>query len=526
MQLWRLLDTGYLSAAENMALDEAILECRANGTIPNTIRFLQFQPSAVLVGYHQDIGQEVRLDYTSNHGIDVNRRITGGGSIYFDNSSLGWEIIASKDSIHYFHPEEIFKIMCEGTINALNILGIKADFRPKNDIEVNGRKISGTGGTEHGGAFLFQGTLLTDFDVEAMVRALRIPIAKLKDKELKSAKERVTCIKWELGYLPSSKEIKEALKRGFEQALGIKLSEGELIHEEKMLLKRKLPVFQSEDWIYLDRRPMKEAAIVHAVDKTPGGLIRVSLAIDKQANIIKSALITGDFYAFPTRAIFDLESQLKLAPCDEKRIRGIVHNFFNSNHVIMPGISSDDIAASILEAVERASSDSFGIRLSDMNHIYPVNKNIKEILQDDYDYLLLPYCAKLPSCDYREREGCLKCGECSIGDAYEMAEAMGLKPITIQSFEHLMDTLKIIKDEGTKGYIGCCCEAFYCKHKDEMEESGVPGFLIDIDDTTCYDLGKENEAYKGSFEAQTQLKIELLSMLLNQIGKRETANSR
>ena len=61
MQAWRLLDTGQLSAAENMALDDTLLECSSDGTIPNTIRFLQFEPSAVLVGYHQDIEQEVRL---------------------------------------------------------------------------------------------------------------------------------------------------------------------------------------------------------------------------------------------------------------------------------------------------------------------------------------------------------------------------------------------------------------------------------------------------------------------------------
>ncbi len=526
MKEWRLLDTGYRSAAENMALDDAILECRANDLVPNTVRFLQFDPPAVLVGYHQGVEQEVRLDYVNDHGIEVNRRLTGGGAIYFDKPALGWEIIASKASVSYSRPEEIFPIICEGTVNALKELGIQAEFRSKNDIEVNGRKISGTGGTEQGSAFLFQGTLLTDFDVEGMVRALRIPIAKLKDKELKSAKERVTCIKWELGFLPGYDEIKEALKRGFEQSLGMKLVEGTLTTEEKMLLESKLHMFQSEDWIYLDRRPLDEAAEVRAIDKTPGGLIRVSLAIDKGANLIKSALITGDFYAFPNRAIMDLESKLKFASCDEEVIREIVYNFFTTNDVIVPGVIPSDITRLILEAIDRSSCESFGISSSEANHIYPVNKNIKDILDDNYDYLLLPYCAKLTSCDYRYKEGCLSCGECSIGEAYEMAEAAGLEPMTIQTFEHLMDTLKVLRGKGAKGYIGCCCEAFYCKHKDEIEESGVPGLLIDIDDTTCYDLGMENDGYKGSFEAQTQLKLGLLSTILDQISKRETASLR
>ena len=522
MEEWRLLDTGYRSAAENMTLDDVILDCRASNLIPNTIRFLQFDPPAVLVGYHQDIEQEVRLSYVKNHGIEVNRRLTGGGAIYFDRSSLGWEIIASKVSIPSCHWEGLFRTMCEGALNALQRLGIQAAFRPKNDIEVDGRKISGTGGTERGNAFLFQGTLLVNFDVETMIRALKIPIVKLKDKELQSARERVTCIKWELGFQPSYREIKEALKRGFEQALRIKLVEDRLTLVEDDLVKKKLPIFRSEEWIFLDRRPLGEAAVVQAIGKTPGGLIRVSLAIDKGANLIKSALITGDFFAFPSRALLDLEAALKFTPCEETEIREVVDNFFTTNYVKMPGVAPNDFAELILEAVDRASYEPLGISSSEANHLYPVTKHMKDLLRGSYDYLLLPYCAKLLSCSYRWREGCDKCGQCSIGEAYELAEAIGLKPIAIQSFEHLMDTLKMMRENGSKGYIGCCCEAFYCRHKDELEEAKVPGILIDIEDVTCYDLGKEQDAYNGKFEVQTELKIELLSKLLNQLYHRKT----
>ena len=59
MEEWRLLDTGRLNAAENMALDDVILECRAKDLILNTIRFLQFDPPAALVGYHQDVEQDL-----------------------------------------------------------------------------------------------------------------------------------------------------------------------------------------------------------------------------------------------------------------------------------------------------------------------------------------------------------------------------------------------------------------------------------------------------------------------------------
>lgn len=521
MEQWRLLDTGYLSAAENMALDDVLLEARAKNLIPNTIRFLRFDPAAVLVGYHQDVEQEVRLEYVEKRGIQINRRLTGGGAIFFDKDSLGWEIVASKKSISSSNPEELFRTMCSGVVHALNALGIRAEFRPKNDIEVNGKKISGTGGTEKGTAFLFQGTLLIDFDVETMVRALKIPIEKLKHKELESAKDRVTWIKRELGFLPTREELKDALKAGFEQTLGIRLKEGGLSWAEEDQLRNKLPLFQSEEWIYLDRRPINESAVVRSLGKTPGGLVRVSLAIDRGVGLIKSILITGDFFVFPSRGILDLEAALKFTPSNEESIRKIVTGFFKSNPVGMPGVSPDDLADLIIEATERAEFEGRGISIAEANYIYPIGKRIKDLLDYQYDHLLLPYCAKLISCDYRREEGCTRCGGCSIGQAYDEAEAMGIRPITIQSFEHLMDTLHAMKESGAKRFIGCCCEAFYAKHRDEMEETGVPGIIIDIDNTTCYDLGKENEAYVGTFESQTCLKTELVSKVLNIVKKRE-----
>jgi len=521
MEQWRLLDTGYLSAAENMALDDVLLEARAKNLIPNTIRFLRFDPAAVLVGYHQDVKQEVRLEYVEKRGIQVNRRLTGGGAIFFDKDSLGWEIVASKKSISSKNREELFRTMCSGVVHALNALGIRAEFRPKNDIEVNGKKISGTGGTEKGTAFLFQGTLLIDFDVETMVRALRIPIEKLKDRELESAKDRVTWIKRELGFLPTHEELKDALKAGFERTLGIRLKEDGMTPMEERLLKVKLPEFQSEEWIYLDRRPINESAVVRALGKTPGGLVRISLALDRGVRLIKSILITGDFFVFPSRGILDLEAALKFTSCDEESIRGIVTEFFKLNPVEIPWVSPDDLADLIIEATERAEFESRGISIAEANNIYPIGKRIKDLWDYQYDYLLLPYCAKLISCDYRREEGCTRCGGCSIGQAYDEAEAMGIRPITIQSFEHLMDTLHAMKESGAKRFIGCCCEAFYAKHRDEMEETGVPGIIIDIDNTTCYDLGKENEAYAGTFESQTCLKTELVSKVLNIVKKRE-----
>lgn len=521
MKIWRFIDTGARSAAENMALDHVILECRAKHLIPDTIRLLRFKPPSVLVGYHQNVEHEVRLNYVMEKGIDVNRRITGGGAIYFDESSIGWEIIALKSSIPpYKSIEELFEIMSKGVIEALKLLGVQASFRLKNDIEVNGKKISGTGGTEYEDAFLFQGTLLVNFDVETMVKALRIPIVKLKDKELNSIRERITCLKWELGYEPNYEEIKKVLKLGFEKALKIKLEDGNLTKEEEVLFHEKLPWFSSESWIFLDREVSKKAALIYSIAKKPGGVIQVSLALDEEAKLIKSIFITGDFFVFPSRAIYDLEARLKFTSCDESEIKEVIFNFFKEKNVKMPKISPEDIADVILEAIDKISYKKFGFTNEEINHIYPITKNAKNVLLGECEFLLLPYCAKHLACKYRKVEGCTKCGMCSVGIAYELAEKIGIIPLTIQNFEHLIYVLKAMKKSGCKGFIGCCCEAFYQKHREDLEKFGIPALLIDIDDRTCYDLDKQKEAYKGNFEAQTKLKLDILFKIAKLLQRR------
>ena len=106
------------------------------------------------------------------------------------------------------HTSGLYRALCTAVSNGLRKLGLAAEFRPRNDIEIDGRKVSGTGGMEEGDAFLFQGTLLVDFDLETMIKSLRIPVQKLAAKELDSMRERVTWLSRELGHVPAIEDVK------------------------------------------------------------------------------------------------------------------------------------------------------------------------------------------------------------------------------------------------------------------------------------------------------------------------------
>lgn len=517
METWRLLDTGPRPAAENMALDEVVLTARNRNIVPNTLRFLQFSPPCVLIGYHQAVEQEVRVSYCQEHGIEINRRLTGGGGLFWDPSQLGWEIFAAWDDPRFPRDvERLYEEICRGAIRGLERLGIRAAFRPKNDIEVRGRKISGTGGTGLEHAFLFQGTLLVDFDVDTMLRALRIPTEKLKDKEIASVRERVTCLRWELGDIPPLSRIKEALAAGFAETLGVTFALGPLTAFEEDLLRRRLPFFQSNEWVYGIRRPLADRSELRALYKSPGGLIRVSLIVDAGRRRIREVFITGDFFVFPRRAILDLEARLKGCPARIEAVRREVERFFAETEVQIPGVTSADIVRSFREALEKITYVEHGIPPDEVNSIFTVVRPLAEIRR--CSVLLLPYCAKLPGCAYRFQEGCAQCGGCDIGDAYHLAEEYGLTPISIQNYEMLEETLERLKQEGVEAFVGSCCEPFYAKHRDDFERIGLPGILVDVDNTTCYDLGREQDAYAGRFENQTCLKMGLLERVLARVG--------
>ncbi len=513
---WRLLDTGPLGAAENMAFDEALLTACDEGASPDTLRFLEWSEPCVLVGFNQAVELEVREDYCREHGIGVNRRITGGGAILCGPGQLGWEVIARRDAPGLpARPEGLHRLLCEAAVEGLRALGLRASFRPRNDIEVSGRKISGTGGTEGRRAFLFQGTLLVDFDVEAMVRALRVPAEKLRDKEIDSIRDRVTWLGRELRPVPDTGAVKRAVADGFRRVLGITLRAAGPTPREERLLRDLLPRFGSDRWIYGVRRPFLHRLELRAVHRAPGGLIRVSLMADARARRIRQVLITGDFFTSPPRAVLDLEAALKDAPFDPRELGAAVRRFFAEGGVRVPGCGPGDFCRALEKALSRLDLVEQGLTVDEANALsFAVTPRFEprgEVV------VLLPYCAKAPGCPWRSRDGCARCGGCTVGEAYDLADALGLRAVSISSYEELREVLERERRRGTPGFVGCCCEAFYAKHADDFEEIGLPGVLVDVDSTTCYELGLLGEAKSGAFRRQTELKVGLLEKVLRRV---------
>lgn len=350
MEFWRALDTGLRPAAQNIALNRALLEARQADEIPSTLRFLRFTPSALL-GYHQSAGQELNLDYCRANNIAVQRRITGGGAIYFDETQIGWELYLHKRDVGTSDMQAISKRICHAAATAISALGVDARFRPRNDIEVDGRKISGTGGAFDGNALMFQGTLLIDFDVEKMLRVLRIPAEKLSDKAIASARERVANLRELLGRQPDIGQIRRNITEAFESEFNVEFREGELTLSEHARYQAALREIGTPDWIDLVSHPADGMPVLEAVQKFAGGLLRAAVVFDALTRTVRQIWFTGDIFVSPRRTVADLEAALRDIPID--RLESRIRAFFSGRQVDMLSLMPDDFVTVVRLALKQ-----------------------------------------------------------------------------------------------------------------------------------------------------------------------------
>ena len=350
---FRVIDTGIRDGRRQIAFDQAMIEARKAGTIPDTIRFLRFPPT-VLIGRHQALSHEVKLDYCRSHAIGVVRRITGGGTIYFDEGQLGWELVFNRATLGIISLGDLAREICEAAASGLSELGVNAKYRPRNDIEVDGRKISGTGGFFDDDTLFYQGTVLVDLNPADMVAALNVPEAKLAKRALDSAAQRVVTLRELLGAAPHIETIKDALLAGFAQRLGIEPVKGEITAAEKALATSYYAEEIGTDAFVAEiDDPAAEAGVLSGSHTGPGGTVSAYVRLQGPArDRIREVLITGDFFVTPPRTVFDLEARLRNVPVAQ--VGGAVEQFFAEAKVGLLTVAPGDFCAAIEAAIAAA----------------------------------------------------------------------------------------------------------------------------------------------------------------------------
>ena len=236
-EIWRLVDIEQRDDPfMNLALEEAIPRIVGERKVPNTVRFWH-NSNTIVIGCFQSAALEVNFDACKETGTTVVRRFTGGGAVYHDGVNLNYAI-----SLRRGHPlvpdsdlQQVFRKLSEGAVQGLRLLGVKAKFQPINDIQVDGRKVSGAAGNVRWGTVFHHGCILVSSDLAILGKVLNVPKVKLADKHVASVQKRVTTIRDELGRNVTTREVRDAIVKGIEACYHVRLEEGQLSREELAL---------------------------------------------------------------------------------------------------------------------------------------------------------------------------------------------------------------------------------------------------------------------------------------------------
>jgi len=274
--------------------------------------------------------------------------ITGGGAIYMDQGQLGWGLVCDKNLFPGSNLPDITRTICEAIALGLSSLGFDAKFRPRNDIEVNGKKISGTGGYFEGNTLIFQGTIIIDTDMEAMMSVLNVPLHKLSKREIAAITERVTSLKKLLGEAPSKEVVKSALLKGFEDHLGFKMTPGEANAQEELLALNYLQEdIGTEEFVAEINDPGRNRDVM--VGTNGGGNLKAFVRLEgPKSNRVREVLFTGDIFITPPRTLNDLENHLRGVTVD--KVSASIEQFFEDTEIGLVSLQPSEFTDAILSA--------------------------------------------------------------------------------------------------------------------------------------------------------------------------------
>lgn len=293
----------------NLAIEEYALK---NLDINETYLLFYINEPSIIIGKNQNTIEEINTNYVETNGIHVVRRLSGGGAVYHDLGNLNFSFI-TKDDGESFHN---FRKFTEPVVEALQKLGVNAMLSGRNDLEVDGRKISGNAQFSTKGRMFSHGTLMLNSEIENVVSALKVKKDKIESKGIKSVRSRVANISEFLTEKLSIEEFRSLLLKNIfgEQddipEYILTEEDWEKIHQ---LSKER---YQNWDWNY-GKSPKFNLQHSH---RFPVGSIDVRLEVNK--GLIENCKIYGDF--FGVGEVSEIEKKLTGIRYDKSEIEQVL----------------------------------------------------------------------------------------------------------------------------------------------------------------------------------------------------------
>lgn len=308
----------------NIATDEYILK-----NIEEDCFMLWRNDNAIIVGKHQNTLAEINFDYVRKNNIHVVRRLSGGGAVYHDLGNLNFSFTKTgKDS-----SLSDFEEFTRPIVAVLNQLGVPAKFEGRNDITIEGKKISGNAEHIYKNKILHHGTLLFSSAMKNVSEALRINPVKYKDKAVKSIPKRVTNIS---DHLKTPLTIEEFTKKIMDYIVATNEASSFYTFTDadiKAIQKIRDEKYATQEWNYGHSPAYSFSKTI----RTNGGTLEMNLDVNK--GIIRKAKIYGDF--FNEKDISEIERNLENIMHEEGTIRHFLEKYTIAEY--FHGMTQDDL---------------------------------------------------------------------------------------------------------------------------------------------------------------------------------------
>ena len=227
-----------LSAKENLGLDEYFLDRVGEN---DRVFYLYINQNAVIIGKNQNPWKECDLAAMEKDGVELVRRVSGGGAVYHDAGNLNFSFIAGKGC---YDKDAQFAVI----LSALKKKGVPAEFSGRNDLLASGKKFSGNAFAVRRGAYQHHGTLLVSSDLDRLSRYLTVDEKKIRSKGISSVRSRVCNLK-ELVPSLSVPELILSLKDACREAFG-DFTEIEFSEEDQKEIARYREKHASKEWLF------------------------------------------------------------------------------------------------------------------------------------------------------------------------------------------------------------------------------------------------------------------------------------
>ncbi len=367
-QPWRLIVDHNAYADFSVSVSPAIERAVVEGISPPTVFLDVFDADSVTIGINEDPEQVLDLDYCRKTGVTFRRRPNGGGPVFAGAGSafLVYFLPTSHAEVPDTTTAAFPKVLTAFAETLSRRYGFPAEYRPLNDVQVEGRKLIPTSLKIENGVMTFRIVInVKPIDTEHAGRIMPMPPEKVKDKVLKDMTSRFTCLEREAGRVFDDAELEAMARDAVAHAFGVTdLVPGAVTAQERAYADEFRRTYESDDWLFAKSERNRLAHLLRPGDtvgrgraKAVGGLIWATLVVRDGA--VLHATVNGDWHPRPLHSIAWLEEALAGARAEPAAIRDRIETFLARPDVEFAGVTADDLCAAmeIALAGQQAAGD-------------------------------------------------------------------------------------------------------------------------------------------------------------------------